>query len=209
MKTLFRIFILMVVCIANADAAELVYRYTAVLSAPFGSLSSGSLLTGTFSYDSIQTPQDFGMMTVRRYELSSFTLSSGSDVVSFEQTPGLSDRWIAVGDDDTELGQAQDFFSVRADRPSGFQDPLGGETVQNVLLFWADDDANANDAFALPAGDGDFAAYTSTFVNLESTSFDFVSGTITSVSLVPLPNVVVMFGFALMGLARRHKKAPI
>lgn len=207
--------LLLLVVGTTTQAATITYSFETVLDDPFGTLAAGTLLTGEFSFESVQTGvQDPDSSSIRYFDLASLKLSHGSETIELGSEPAAH-GWIAVGNFPEE-----DFFSVRSEtvysepspnNPAAFTGTLGGLSVNEFYLAWTDMDASANDNHALPLDESAFLEYETAIAWLVPASYSLPTSyaTTTSVSSVaapvPVPAAAWLFGFGLTALVAMAK----
>jgi hypothetical protein len=210
-KSLFAI--LLAFC-TTSEAGLITYSFETILDDPFGSLASGTVLTGEFSFESEQSGTAFGGNVMKEFELASLRVSAGNENIELNPGPD-SHGWIVVGDDPIE-----DFFTVRSESAFAsvptFTGTLGGNEVTGFYLYWGDTDGSANDGHSLPLDESTFLEYESAIAWLVPVSYSQPTSyaTTTSVSSVaspvPMPAAAWLFGSGLLGLigfARRNQSS--
>jgi len=197
-----------------AYAAVVQFRADLTLSDPFGSLSAGTHLQATFAYNAVQTPQPIsGLSNTVRYELDTLELSGPSGNLILAKIAGVSDGWIAVGDD-SPAGSGTDFFSVRTEGTPSFSGTLGGLAVDSLVMRWTDSTGVASDGYRLPTTTADFPDFGSTMFSI-SAPFGSVNGSATgaidAVAATPEPASGLLLPLSFIPLAmlvrQRHRAA--
>jgi hypothetical protein len=168
--------------------AELItYSFESVLDDPFGTLASGTVLTGEFSFESEQTGTPLGGNVAKEFELATLKVSAGNESIELKLGPD-SYGWIVVGDDSVE-----DFFTVRSENTSAgipaFTGTLGNNEVNEFYLYWGDTDGTANDGHSLPLNESTFLEYETAISWLVPASYSLPTsfGAVTNVSSVSPP----------------------
>jgi hypothetical protein len=180
-------FVILLVFCTVSEAELITYSFETILDDPFGTLTSGSVLTGEFSFESEQSGTPLGGNVMKEFELASLKVSSGNESIELKPEPD-SHGWIVVGDDLFE-----DFFTVRSESAFAsiptFTGTLGGNEVTGFYLYWGDTDGSANDGHSLPLDESTFLEYESAIAWLVPVSYSQPTSyaTTTSVSSAPTP----------------------
>ena len=161
------------------------------LTQPFGSLASGSTLNLHVSFDSSQSgSQLLFPANSRRFELIDLSVQSNNDLILAQKIPGVSDAWLVVGDNATS-----DFLSIRMERNLPTNGSIGGLPLTDMILSWKDNNGVATNGYSLPLDVATFGLFDKNELQITSflTPSLITSGTLHSITAVPLPLPVLLF----------------
>ncbi len=177
-------------------AAIITYDFGGVLVENFGTASSGTSFSGSFSYDDIQPDQAGLLATIGLYDFLSFDVTVGTDTLSMTDG-GLEDRLTV----DNGTG-ASDGFSIASFSISG---SVGGILPEAVSFQLIDDTATVFSDDTLPGGDLLLSSFTSgTFIL--GLNAPVAGGQIQRLAPVPLPAALPLFLTALAGLVLLRRR---
>ena len=214
----------------TAQAAFVTMQFSGVVTnSPVSGLASGTVLTGSYTFDALQPDQRPGSSTLGSYDFVSGSVSIGGS--TFQMTP-RDHPSLFIGEtgsikvDTGTTSFVAESYTVAAELDGG---PIDGYTL-NTMSFGATSSPDYFTPLCLPVGGfcftrsrvldddqlvvdelplGDFE---SSFFSLELSSASggaLVTGTLDTLapSAVPLPAAVWLFGSALLGLgvARRRR----
>ncbi len=183
-----------------AHAAIITYNFGGVLVEDFGTASSGTAFSGSFSYDDTQADQANLLPTLGLYDFLSFDVTVGADMISLTDS-GPDDRLVV----DNGTG-ASDSLSVASFSVTGV---VGGLIPEAVSFQLVDNTGTAFSDDSLPGGDLLLSSFTaSTFIL--GLNGPVAGGQVQRLSPVPLPAALPLFFSALAGMAFlcRRRAAP-
>lgn len=200
----------------TASKAELItYSFESILDDQFGTLATGTVLSGEFTFESEQSgTYEPTFPNLRFFDLAAVTVSAGTETIELKLAPD-SHGWIAVDD-----GPFYDLFSVRSENTSegipAYTGTLGGLAVNEFYMAWEDTDGSANDGHSLPLDESTFLEYENAIAWLvpasysQPTSYATPTNVSSVASPVPIPAAVWFFGsglLTLIGITRRKNAA--
>lgn len=179
-----------------------------------GSVTVGSIMTGSCTYDTETPDQAFATSSIGLYSLISVSMDIGSYI--FTHNPTAAEEpffWISVG-------SGGFYYDVVSPSPL-FYGPcwINGEphnlenldlsgTVINLMYLAADTKSPIGDA--LPDADSfpDLSVFNETIfrVAIDSSPNFEISGEVTSITAIPEPTTILLFGLGGLALLRNRRK---
>lgn len=179
-------------------AAIVTYTFGGILVENYGTASSGTAFSGSFSYDDTQPDQAGLLPTIGLYDFLSFDVTVGTEVISMTDG-GLDDRLTVDNGTGTSDG-----FSIASFSVSG---SVGGIVPEAVSFQLIDDTATVFSDDSLPGGDLLLSSFSSgTFIL--GLNAPVAGGQVQRLAPVPLPAALPLFLSALTGLGLLRWRRP-